>query len=56
MPPLLSPGGVFYMVTVTSNDIEEVTRTLEALGMRVRVALTRKADEEHLHVLAATRA
>ena len=53
---MLSPGGVFYMVTITANDVDDVTRTLEALGMRVRVALTRKADEEHLHVLAATRA
>lgn len=52
---MLSPRGVFYMVAIAANNVAGITRDMEALGLRVRVTLVRNADEERLHVLAATR-
>jgi hypothetical protein len=54
VPQLLSRHGVFYLVLIASNDVAEVMRNMEALGLSVEVALVRDADEERLKIVKAT--
>jgi release factor glutamine methyltransferase len=52
---LLSPRGTFYMVAVRENDVPELLQVLRGLGLDARIALTRRADEELLHIIASKR-
>jgi len=54
VPQLLSRHGVFYLVLIASNDVAEVMRNMEALGLSAQVALVRNADEERLIIVKAT--
>jgi release factor glutamine methyltransferase len=53
---LLSPRGTFYMVAVTENDVPDIISVLRSHGLTARVALTRAADTEKLHIIAAEQA
>ena len=45
---------MFYLVLIASNDVAEVMRNMEALGLSAQVALVRNADEERLIIVKAT--
>ena len=53
VPALLSARGTFYMVAVHENDLEDLLAILSATGLTARVVLTRSADTERLHIIAA---
>ncbi|KAM5280940.1 methyltransferase N6AMT1 [Ctenodactylus gundi] len=48
---LLSPGGLFYLVTVRDNNPEEILNTLKTKGLHGTTALSRQAGQEVLSVL-----
>ncbi|KAL0021541.1 hypothetical protein WJX77_006102 [Trebouxia sp. C0004] len=52
---LLSRGGHFFMVTVPENDPQEILSMLATHGLHGSIVLTRRADEELLHVLHVIR-
>lgn len=55
VPALLSELGALYLVAVSDNDVPDLLRLLQQLGLSARVALVRTADEERLHVVVARR-
>ncbi|DBB12266.1 TPA: hypothetical protein ACH3X3_006370 [Trebouxia sp. C0006] len=48
---LLSRGGHFFMVTVPENDPQEILSMMATQGLHGSIVLTRRADEELLHIL-----
>jgi hypothetical protein len=55
VPSLLSPAGALYLVAVSDNDVPDLLRCLQDVGLEGRVCLVRNADEEKLHIIAARR-
>jgi release factor glutamine methyltransferase len=51
LPQLMSPEGEVFIVAVQENEPEDIIRDMQTLGFRGRVAMTRTADEERLHIL-----
>eukprot|EP00238_Polyblepharides_amylifera_P015008 CAMPEP_0196581022 /NCGR_PEP_ID=MMETSP1081-20130531/31994_1 /TAXON_ID=36882 /ORGANISM="Pyramimonas amylifera, Strain CCMP720" /LENGTH=220 /DNA_ID=CAMNT_0041901101 /DNA_START=60 /DNA_END=722 /DNA_ORIENTATION=- len=51
LPGILSERGVLLMVLVKENDVEDVSKALLSLNLDSTVVLTRRADEELLHIL-----
>ncbi|XP_006899466.1 PREDICTED: hemK methyltransferase family member 2-like isoform X2 [Elephantulus edwardii] len=52
---LLSPGGLFYLVTIKENNPEEILRTMKTKGLHGNMALSRQAGQEILSVLKFTK-
>jgi len=55
LPRLLSPVGVLYMILVEDNRPQEIIEAMRVRGFDGALVLTRRADEELLHVLRLTR-
>lgn len=53
---LLRPGGHFFLVTVPENKPKEILDILRQDGLHGSIVLTRRADEENLHILHVTKA
>uniref|UniRef100_H0XZY6 Methyltransferase HEMK2 n=1 Tax=Otolemur garnettii TaxID=30611 RepID=H0XZY6_OTOGA len=52
---LLSPRGLFYLVTIKENNPEEILKTMKTKGLRGTTALSRQAGQEVLSVLKFTK-
>ncbi|XP_004842300.1 hemK methyltransferase family member 2 isoform X2 [Heterocephalus glaber] len=52
---LLSPRGLFYLVTIKENNPEEILKTLKTKGLHGTTALSRQAGQEILSVLKFTK-
>lgn len=52
---ILSPKGVFYLVTVKENKIEEIQEIFKLQQFKMTLVLDRKVRGEHLHVLRFNR-
>ncbi|XP_010606874.1 methyltransferase N6AMT1 isoform X1 [Fukomys damarensis] len=52
---LLSPRGLFYLVTIKENNPEEILKTLKTKGLHGNTALSRQAGQEILSVLKFTK-
>ncbi|XP_003467230.1 methyltransferase N6AMT1 isoform X2 [Cavia porcellus] len=52
---LLSPRGLFYLVTIKENNPEEILKTLKTKGLHGTTALSRQAGQESLSVLKFTK-
>lgn len=48
---LLSPRGLFYLVTIKENNPEEIVKTLKTKGLQGTTALCRQAGREILSIL-----
>ncbi|KAL7845881.1 hypothetical protein AOLI_G00240730 [Acnodon oligacanthus] len=51
VPQLLSKQGLFYLVTVSDNNPEEIVALLGESGLRGKVCLSRQAGREKLFIL-----
>ena len=52
---LLSPNGVFYLVCIKQNRIDEIQELLEKYGFEMKIVIDRKAGIEHLFILRFNR-
>ncbi|XP_062062345.1 methyltransferase N6AMT1 isoform X2 [Lepus europaeus] len=52
---LLSPRGLFYLVTIKENNPEEILETMRIKGLHGTTALSRQAGQEILSVLKFTK-
>ncbi|XP_069886627.1 methyltransferase N6AMT1 isoform X2 [Dipodomys merriami] len=52
---LLSPRGLFYLVTIKENNPGEILKTLNTKGLQGTTALSRQAGQEILSVLKFTK-
>ncbi|XP_032132991.1 methyltransferase N6AMT1 isoform X3 [Sapajus apella] len=52
---LLSPRGLFYLVTIKENNPEEILKIMKTKGLQGTTALSRQAGQEILSVLKFTR-
>ena len=48
---LLSPSGVFFLVCIEQNKIEDIGKLLDQLGFQMTIVMSRKAGIEHLYIL-----
>lgn len=48
---LLSPNGIFYLVCIKPNNVDDIKKTLEKLGFLMDIVLSRKAGIEYLFIL-----
>ncbi|XP_059542249.1 methyltransferase N6AMT1 isoform X1 [Myotis daubentonii] len=55
VPDLLSPRGLFYLVTIKENDPEDILETMKVRGLQGTTALSRRAGQELLTVLRFTK-
>jgi release factor glutamine methyltransferase len=53
---ILSPRGVFYLITVDDNDPDEIAAILARQGLSATVVLRKKARNEKLQVMRFARA
>ncbi|XP_068000578.1 methyltransferase N6AMT1 isoform X1 [Melanerpes formicivorus] len=51
VPDLLSPGGLFYLVTIKENDPDEILDTMKECGLEGTRVLSRQAGQEMLTIL-----
>ncbi|XP_054668097.1 methyltransferase N6AMT1 isoform X1 [Grus americana] len=51
VPDLLSPGGLFYLVTIKENNPDEILETMKKHGLEGTRVLSRQAGQEMLTVL-----
>ncbi|XP_054244023.1 methyltransferase N6AMT1 [Indicator indicator] len=51
VPDLLSPGGLFYLVTIKENDPDEILETMKKCGLEGTRVLSRQAGQEMLTIL-----
>ncbi|NXN94685.1 HEMK2 methyltransferase, partial [Rhinopomastus cyanomelas] len=51
VPDLLSPGGLFYLVTIKENNPDEILETMKKRGLEGTRVLSRQAGQEMLTVL-----
>ncbi|NWI93834.1 HEMK2 methyltransferase, partial [Pitta sordida] len=51
VPDLLSPGGLFYLVTIKENDPDEILETMKKSGLEGTRVLSRQAGQEQLTIL-----
>nr|XP_020759239.1 hemK methyltransferase family member 2 isoform X3 [Odocoileus virginianus texanus] len=54
-PDLLSPRGLFYLVTTKENNPEEILNIMKTKGLQGTTALSRRAGQEILSVLKFSR-
>ena len=54
-PDLLSPRGLFYLVSIKENNPEEILKIMKTKGLQGITALSRRAGQEILSVLKFTR-
>ncbi|XP_027622046.1 methyltransferase N6AMT1 isoform X3 [Tupaia chinensis] len=52
---LLSPRGLFYLVTIKENNPEEILKIMKTKGLQGTTALSRQAGQELLSVLKFTK-
>ncbi|KAM5153618.1 methyltransferase N6AMT1 isoform 1-T1 [Callospermophilus lateralis] len=52
---LLSPRGLFYLVTIKENNPEDILKTLKTKGLQGTTVLTRQAGQENLSILKFTK-
>ncbi|XP_049641774.1 methyltransferase N6AMT1 [Suncus etruscus] len=55
VPDLLSPRGLFYLVTIRENNPEEILKAMKNKGLQGATALSRQAGREMLSVLKFTK-
>lgn len=55
VPQLLSAQGRFYLVAVKQNNIADIQRRMEILGLGCKIVLQRRAGREHLFILRFAR-
>ncbi|XP_023801150.1 hemK methyltransferase family member 2 isoform X3 [Cyanistes caeruleus] len=51
VPDLLSPGGLFYLVTIKENNPDEILETMKKSGLKGTQILSRQAGQEMLTIL-----
>ncbi|NXF33316.1 HEMK2 methyltransferase, partial [Nyctibius bracteatus] len=51
VPELLSPGGLFYLVTIKENNPDEILETMKKRGLEGTRVLSRQAGQEMLTIL-----
>ncbi|XP_030310027.1 methyltransferase N6AMT1 isoform X1 [Calypte anna] len=51
VPDLLSPGGLFYLVTIKENNPDEILEIMKKYGLEGTQVLSRQAGEEMLTIL-----
>ncbi|KAM6438438.1 methyltransferase N6AMT1 [Rhynochetos jubatus] len=51
VPDLLSPGGLFYLVTIKENNPDEILETMKKCGLEGSRVLSRQAGQEVLTIL-----
>ncbi|KAM6290205.1 methyltransferase N6AMT1 [Porphyrio hochstetteri] len=51
VPDLLSPGGLFYLVTIKENNPDEILETMKKCGLEGTRVLSRQAGQEVLTIL-----
>ncbi|NWH75738.1 HEMK2 methyltransferase, partial [Piaya cayana] len=51
VPDLLSPGGLFYLVTIKENNPDEILETMKKCGLEGKQVLSRQAGQELLTIL-----
>ncbi|NXG09041.1 HEMK2 methyltransferase, partial [Sakesphorus luctuosus] len=51
VPDLLSPGGLFYLVTIKENNPDEILETMKKSGLEGTKVLSRQAGQEKLTIL-----
>ncbi|KAM3676916.1 methyltransferase N6AMT1 [Ammospiza maritima maritima] len=51
VPDLLSPGGLFYLVTIKENNPDEILETMKRSGLKGTRVLSRRAGQEMLTIL-----
>ncbi|NWR72513.1 HEMK2 methyltransferase, partial [Centropus unirufus] len=51
VPDLLSPGGLFYLVTIKENNPDEILETMKKHGLEGTRVLSRQAGQEMLTIL-----
>ncbi|XP_075569116.1 methyltransferase HEMK2 [Pelecanus crispus] len=51
VPDLLSPGGLFYLVTIKENNPDEILETMKKRGLEGTRVLSRQAGQEMLTIL-----
>ncbi|XP_010188754.1 PREDICTED: hemK methyltransferase family member 2 [Mesitornis unicolor] len=51
VPVLLSPGGLFYLVTIKENNPDEILETMKKCGLEGTRVLSRQAGQEMLTIL-----
>ncbi|XP_009983896.1 PREDICTED: hemK methyltransferase family member 2, partial [Tauraco erythrolophus] len=51
VPELLSPGGLFYLVTIKENNPDEILETMKKRGLEGTRVLSRQAGQEILTIL-----
>ncbi|KFW83808.1 HemK methyltransferase family member 2, partial [Manacus vitellinus] len=51
VPDLLSPGGLFYLVTIKENNPDEILETMKKSGLEGIQVLSRQAGQEKLTIL-----
>ncbi|NXF09752.1 HEMK2 methyltransferase, partial [Smithornis capensis] len=51
VPDLLSPGGLFYLVTIKENNPDEILETMKRSGLEGTRVLSRQAGQEKLTIL-----
>uniref|UniRef100_A0A4W2F0U4 Methyltransferase HEMK2 n=1 Tax=Bos indicus x Bos taurus TaxID=30522 RepID=A0A4W2F0U4_BOBOX len=54
-PDLLSPRGLFYLVTIKENNPEEILKIMKTKGLQGTTVLSRQAGQEMLSVLKFTK-
>ena len=54
-PDLLSPRGLFYLVTIKEDNPEEILKIIKTKGLQGITALSRRAGQEILSILKFTR-
>ncbi|XP_072824283.1 methyltransferase N6AMT1 isoform X3 [Vicugna pacos] len=54
-PDLLSPRGLFFLVTTKENNPEDILKIMKTKGLQGTTALSRQAGQEFLSVLKFTR-
>ncbi|NXE80307.1 HEMK2 methyltransferase, partial [Cochlearius cochlearius] len=55
VPDLLSPGGLFYLVTIKENNPDEILETMKKWGLEGTRVLSRQAGQEMLTILKFTK-
>uniref|UniRef100_A0A8D2QTK4 Methyltransferase HEMK2 n=1 Tax=Zosterops lateralis melanops TaxID=1220523 RepID=A0A8D2QTK4_ZOSLA len=55
VPDLLSPGGLFYLVTIKENNPDEILETMKKSGLKGTQVLSRQAGQEMLTILRFTK-
>lgn len=55
MPDLLSDRGLFFLLLTRENNVPQVIRDMQSLGLEAEVRLSRRCGREHLSVVSGGR-